>query len=116
MNKRFENTHNEAVNDLDGGNSASELSILASVSLFSITSMYIFLLLEICVVGSMQIREDFHGAGLCISLGSIVLGVFTLLQRCFIKRRKWWLAIISIPLASVFFWIMCLINVVEFEY
>ena len=106
------NINNETKNELDGYSSTSELSVLASISLFFITSLYVFLLIEMCVVGSMQIRESFHGAGVCISLGSIILGIFALLQRCFVERRNWWLAIISIPLSSVFFWIMCLINVI----
>ena len=106
------NINNETKNELDGYSSTSEPSVLATISLFLITSLYVFLLLEMCVVGSMQIREFFHSAGVCTSLGSIILGIFALLQRCFVKRRNWWLAIISIPLASVFFWIMCLINVI----
>ena len=114
MEKIPKNINNETKNELDGYSSTSKPSVLATISLFLITSLYVFLLLEMCVVGSMQIRESFHGAGVCISLGAIVLGIFALLQRCFVKRPNWWLAIISIPLASVFFWIMCLINVIYF--
>ena len=104
----------EPINEHNTENSTSELSVLATISLFLIISLYVFLLLEIYVVGSIQIRFYFVRAGLCTSLGAVVLGILALLQRCFVKRPKWWLAIISIPLASVFFWIMCLINVIYF--
>ncbi|MDH4203265.1 MAG: hypothetical protein OEV87_10270 [Phycisphaerae bacterium] len=115
MRKMAANSQNQTIRPVQEKKSTSAPSALATISLFLITSLYVFLLLEMCVVGSMKIRESFHGAGVCISFGAIVLGISALLQRCFVRRRKWWLAIISIPLASVFFWIMCLIDVIKFD-